>query len=127
MGVHGTPVRVRAVELLVGAIRIHPRRDDDTVFVRRAAGLAEQAAVPKPPRERWGGTRHLGCPAVHTATGRCLPMNAGSMSTPSPGPVGTLIFPPTTLSGDVLHSKGTPVCSPLNSWWAPAFGSTDTR
>lgn len=48
-------------------------------------------------------------------TASCFLMKSGSISTPKPGPVGTLIFPSTTVRGDVLHSNFTFVFNPLNS------------
>ena len=48
-------------------------------------------------------------------TASCFLMKSASISTPDPGPVGTLIFPSTTDRGDVLHSNCTSVSNPLNS------------
>ena len=45
----------------------------------------------------------------------CFLIHSGSISTPNPGPVGTLIFPSTTCRRDVLHSNRTLVLNPLNS------------
>lgn len=60
-------------------------------------------------------------------TTSCFLVKSGSISTPEPGPVGTLIFPSTTFSDDVLHSNCTFVRKPLNSWWPAALGRADTK
>ena len=46
----------------------------------------------------------------------CFSMNAGSISMPDPGPVGTVTTPFSVFSEDVAHSNGTVSSSPLNSW-----------
>ncbi len=72
----------------------------------RTIDLRTELGVPS--RPSW---LHL----AYVVTGWCFLMKSGSISTPTPGPVGTLIFPPDTLSGEVLHSKRTWVSNPLNS------------
>ena len=42
--IHGKPIRVRLVELLMRAIRVHAGKHDEPVIVRGAAELAEQVA-----------------------------------------------------------------------------------
>jgi hypothetical protein len=51
----------------------------------------------------------------YKVTTLCFLIKSGSMLTPIPGPVGTLIFPSETFRGDVGHSNITEVPSPLNS------------
>ena len=46
----------------------------------------------------------------------CFLMNAGSISMPDPGPVGTVTTPFSVFNEDVLHSNGTSSLRPLNSW-----------
>ena len=67
---------------------------------------------PIPARTRESGQRDE---TGQSLTAWCFLTQSGSKSTPNPGPVGTLIFPPTTCKGEVLHSNRTFVCSPLNS------------
>ena len=57
----------------------------------------------------------------------CFLMNAGSISMPEPGPVGTTTTPFSVFNVDVLHSNGTSWLSPLNSWYGPALGIADTK
>ena len=78
--------------------------DDDAESLDAEPPAAERQSVPS--QQMKGG---------YSLTAWCFLTHSGSMSTPNPGPVGTLIFPLTTCKGDVLHSNRTFVRSPLNS------------
>jgi integrase/recombinase XerD len=80
----------------------------------RAATIPSRAQIACDPGGCFGASSSV--ETGHDFTIWCLLTHSGSKSTPNPGPVGTLIFPSTTFSGEVLHSNRTWVLSPLNSW-----------
>ena len=64
---------------------------------------------------RWCAMFYSPGPPAAPLTSVCFLMNAGSMSMPDPGPVGTVTTPFSVFKEDVLHSNGTSASRPLNS------------